>query len=119
VDADATEPGVLVLNEMPITGWRANIDGKPAAVFPVNDIQTGLWLEAGPSFGRILFSPEGRPAGRNHVVVWPGRHGRVGRRRLEITNDTPRRRDGPFMIGNADGRGRERRVHAQTVRAGR
>src|SRR5712692_1782727 len=59
VDADATEPGVLVLNEMPITGWRANIDGKPAAVFPVNVIQTGVWLEAGPHSVEFHFRPRG------------------------------------------------------------
>jgi hypothetical protein len=63
VDADVTEPGVLVLNEMPITGWGVSVDGRPAAVFPVNVIQTGVWLEAGPHSVEFNFRPRGARLG--------------------------------------------------------
>ena len=59
VDADVTEPGVLVLNEMPIEGWRVRVDGKPAAVVPVNIIQTGVWLETGRHSVEFYFRPRG------------------------------------------------------------
>ena len=71
VHADVTEPGVLVLNEMPLRGWRVNIDGKPAAVFPVNVIQTGVRLEAGPRSVEFYFRPRGPGwAESSRCVVW-------------------------------------------------
>jgi hypothetical protein len=63
VTADVTEPGVLVLNEMPIEGWRIRVDGVPATVVPVNVIQTGVWLESGRHAVEFYFRPRGALAG--------------------------------------------------------
>ncbi|HMH50493.1 MAG TPA: hypothetical protein VK548_09700, partial [Candidatus Acidoferrum sp.] len=59
VEADVTRPGVLVLNEMPIQGWRARIDGQPAPVMPVNIAHVGVWLEAGRHTVEFAFRPRG------------------------------------------------------------
>jgi hypothetical protein len=59
VEAEVIEPGVLVLNEMPIEGWRVRVDGTPAPVLAVNVIQTGVWLETGHHSVEFYFRPPG------------------------------------------------------------
>jgi hypothetical protein len=63
VDVDVIEPGILVLNEMPIQGWRIHVDGRPAAIAPVNVIQTGVWLETGHHSVEFSFRPRGARLG--------------------------------------------------------
>jgi hypothetical protein len=59
VEAEATRPGLLVLNEMWIQGWRVRVDGQPAPVLPVNIAQVGVWLEAGRHTVYFTFLPRG------------------------------------------------------------
>jgi Bacterial membrane protein YfhO len=59
VEADVTQPGVLVLNEMPIEGWRARVDGRRATIMTVNVIHTGVWLESGHHSIEFYFRPPG------------------------------------------------------------
>jgi hypothetical protein len=62
----AETPGIFVLNETPIDGWRVRIDGVPRAVFPVNVVQQGVRLEAGKHVVEFVFLP---PSFVDGVVV--------------------------------------------------
>lgn len=54
IDVTLSSPGIVVINEMPIDGWKATINGAKANVFPVNLIHTGVIAPAGNS--TIVFS---------------------------------------------------------------
>jgi hypothetical protein len=63
VEADVVQSGLLVLNEMPIRGWRVRVDGERAPVAPVNVIHTGVWLDAGRHTVEFSFRPPGSRLG--------------------------------------------------------
>jgi hypothetical protein len=64
VAADVVESGILVLNEIPIKGWRVRADGTHVSVVPVNVIQAGVSLETGHSSVGFPFRPRGVRLGR-------------------------------------------------------
>ena len=51
-------PTVIALNEMPIRGWKAKIDGERSPVFPVNVIHTGTVVPAGEHHVSFYFLPD-------------------------------------------------------------
>jgi hypothetical protein len=55
VQAAAAAQGVLVLAEAWYPGWRATVDGAPAAVFPVNGWMRGVVVPAGRSEVEFTF----------------------------------------------------------------
>ena len=52
-----------ILYQLPPFNEVAPPEFKPAAVFPVNVIQTGVWLEAGPHSVEFYFRPRGARLG--------------------------------------------------------
>lgn len=63
VEVQATEPAILVLNEMPLRGWRATVDDRPQPVLPVNIIQTGVKMPAGSHVVKFNYLPASFVAG--------------------------------------------------------
>lgn len=59
---DATRPGLVILNEDPRGRWRATVDGRPAAMFPVNGYQTAVAVTA-PGRHRITITRPARLSG--------------------------------------------------------
>ena len=56
-------PGLLVLAMSFDPGWRAQVDGAPAPVLRVNDVQMGVPLRAGPHRVTLRHEPRGLQAG--------------------------------------------------------
>jgi hypothetical protein len=63
IEVRAEGPGLLVLNSSFDPGWSASVDGEPAAVVPVNGVQTGLGLAPGPHRVRLRHAPRGLRTG--------------------------------------------------------
>lgn len=57
VEADAAEDCVLVLSDAYYPGWKAKIDGVPAALFPVYYAFRGLLLPAGEHTVEYRYAP--------------------------------------------------------------
>jgi hypothetical protein len=58
VQVQLTQPGVVVLNEVPQRGWRATINGMPADPFGVNIVQLGVVVPAGNSVVTFDYLPK-------------------------------------------------------------
>jgi len=58
INAELSSPGIVVINEMPINGWKAMINGANANIFPVNIIHTGVIIPAGKSTIVFSFYPD-------------------------------------------------------------
>ncbi len=54
---------IVAINEMPISGWRAAINGKSSPAFPVNVVHTGVLLPAGDNLVSLRFLPGSFTAG--------------------------------------------------------
>ncbi len=53
VEADTKAPGLLVVSDQYYPGWQAIVDGKPAAIFAVDESFRGVFLNCGKSHGKI------------------------------------------------------------------
>jgi uncharacterized membrane protein YfhO len=60
----ATQSGLLVRAETWAPGWRAVIDGQPAAVLRVNCAFQGVWVPAGEHVVRFEYQPTGYVIGK-------------------------------------------------------
>jgi hypothetical protein len=63
LEVRAEGPGLLVLAVSFDPGWKALVDGKPAPVLRVNDVQMGVVLEAGLHRVTLRQQPRGLVAG--------------------------------------------------------
>jgi hypothetical protein len=63
VAVEADRPALLVLNDVFAEGWKAEVDGRPARIWPANYLVRGVWVE--PGVHRVVFSyrPPGLAAG--------------------------------------------------------
>ncbi len=57
VEAEATQPSILVLTDVYFPGWRAEIDGKAAEIYRVNAVFRGVKVDAGRHTVRFIFDP--------------------------------------------------------------
>ena len=57
VTASAPQNALLVLGEKYYRGWRATVDGKPAAILPVDHILRGVYLTPGKHNVEFVFDP--------------------------------------------------------------
>jgi len=57
VDARPTRNALLVLGEKYYRGWRADVDGTPTAIHPVNHILRGVYLTPGAHRVEFVFDP--------------------------------------------------------------
>ena len=63
LEVRAEGPGLLVLATSFDPGWRARVDGEPASVLRVNDVQMGVVLGAGLHRVTLRHEPRGLGAG--------------------------------------------------------
>ncbi len=64
VEADASRNALLVMGEKYFRGWRAVVDGKSAAIHPVNHVLSGVYLTKGRHVVRFLYDPLPFKAGK-------------------------------------------------------
>ena len=57
LDAVANKNVLLVLGEKYYQGWKANVDGKPVEIIPVNHILRGVYLTPGKHTVEFVFDP--------------------------------------------------------------
>jgi hypothetical protein len=57
VQADSTKPCVLVVSETYFPGWKAYLDGKPANIFPTDELLRGVYLPAGSHHVTFVYRP--------------------------------------------------------------
>lgn len=57
IDADIAAPALLVLNDANYPGWRAYVNGQPAAVVTANYLFRGVFLPAGKSIVEFKYQP--------------------------------------------------------------
>ncbi|MBW2419459.1 MAG: YfhO family protein [Deltaproteobacteria bacterium] len=63
IRASARAPALLVLNDLWAAGWRAELDGEPVEILPVNLISRGIYLPAGEHEITMGYRPPGLTAG--------------------------------------------------------
>jgi uncharacterized membrane protein YfhO len=56
-DVDLGRPGIFVASESDYPGWRAFVDGQPAAILPANYAFRGVALSAGRHTVRFEYRP--------------------------------------------------------------
>ncbi len=64
VEVQSDGPVLLVLTDAFYPGWRATIDGEPAAIERVNGLFRGLFVPAGSYVVRFAFEPQSYVVGR-------------------------------------------------------
>jgi uncharacterized membrane protein YfhO len=57
VNSENQVNALLVLGEKYYRGWKATVDGKPAAIYPVNHILRGVYLIPGTHRVEFVFDP--------------------------------------------------------------
>jgi hypothetical protein len=57
VNSENQVNALLVLGEKYYRGWKATVDGKPAAIYPVNHILRGVYLIPGTHRVELVFDP--------------------------------------------------------------
>ncbi len=57
VEADTKAPGLLVVSDQYYPGWQAIVDGKPAAIFAVDESFRGVFLNAGSHTVKFIYRP--------------------------------------------------------------
>jgi hypothetical protein len=57
LNATAQHPNLLVFSEIYYPGWNAFVDGKKAALVPVNGILRGIFIPAGNHHVALLYAP--------------------------------------------------------------
>lgn len=60
---EASGPGLLVLSELYLPGWKANVDGVDSPVVPVDGVLRGVYIEAGPHRVEFIYRPWAVAAG--------------------------------------------------------
>lgn len=63
VEADLVAPGLLVLGDSYMRGWRATVDGERAPIFPTNHLFRGVPVPAGRHAVRFEYRPQSVRAG--------------------------------------------------------
>ncbi|MDG2308086.1 MAG: YfhO family protein [Candidatus Binatia bacterium] len=63
LDVAVDAPGLLVVNDSFLEGWRASVDGAPAALERVNGLVRGVWLAAGEHRVTMRYRPPGLAIG--------------------------------------------------------
>ena len=63
ITATASEPGTLVLADAYYAGWQAEIDGRPASIYPVDVALRGVQVPAGTHTVTMQFRPQSVEAG--------------------------------------------------------
>jgi hypothetical protein len=58
LEVEATQPGVLLINESDFPGWRATVDDRPAPLFRANYRFRALLLDTGEHRIKLVFRPE-------------------------------------------------------------
>ena len=78
LQAELSEPGVVVLVDTYDPGWKATVDGRPARVLRANVAFRGVWSRRGGTLSSMSIDPGpssggwGRPP-RRRSPVWPWR----------------------------------------------
>jgi hypothetical protein len=57
VHTDSTKPCILVVSETYFPGWKAYLDGKPANIFPTDEMLRGVYLPAGSHHVTFVYQP--------------------------------------------------------------
>jgi hypothetical protein len=57
LETDAPTPGWLVLTDTPYPGWSAQVDGKPAPLYPADAVARAVQVEAGHHEIEMRFQP--------------------------------------------------------------
>lgn len=57
IETHAQTPALLVMSEIFYPGWRAEVDGTSAPIFPVNYLLRGMYLPEGSHRVRLTFEP--------------------------------------------------------------
>lgn len=63
LDVSLDAPGLLVVNDTFVEGWRATVDGMPASIERVNGLVRGVWLGSGEHHVTMRYRPPGLPLG--------------------------------------------------------
>lgn len=63
IQADLAAPGLLVLSEVYLPGWRARVDGRPATILRANYLFCGIALPEGRHTVDLVYAP---------ASVWAG-----------------------------------------------
>jgi hypothetical protein len=63
-NADVAKNSLLVTGEKYASGWRATVDGKPAAIQRVNYVQRGVYLPPGRHEVNFIFDPKSFKIGK-------------------------------------------------------
>jgi hypothetical protein len=63
LEAELTRPGLLVVNDTHLVGWRATVDGREVPIERVNGLVRGVWLEGGRHRVSMLYRAPGLLAG--------------------------------------------------------
>ncbi len=72
-DIEAPARGIVAVAEAWAPGWRARIDGRPTAVFPVDHLFRGVVIDKGRHRVEMVYSPAGvRPALWAWLATWVG-----------------------------------------------
>jgi hypothetical protein len=69
IETIAAVAGLLVLSDTYVTGWRATVDGAPAAIVPTNHLFRGVPIPAGTHRVRFTYRPWTIPAGQMLSLV--------------------------------------------------
>jgi uncharacterized membrane protein YfhO len=60
LSCEVSRPSILLWNSRFDAGWKAEVDGHPAALFPANFMMTGLELSAGSHEIMLSYNPQSR-----------------------------------------------------------
>jgi len=63
VQVRANGPGLLVLSELYLPGWKGWVDGDPSEVVPVNGVLRGIYLSTGEHVVDLVYRPWSVTAG--------------------------------------------------------
>jgi hypothetical protein len=91
-------PTIVVLNELAMPGWRAQVDGKAAEIRTANGLFRALELPAGDHDVRLWFRPPGFHVGLSLTIIgllllgpilWAARRTNLDHTTTTTTDDLP------------------------------